>query len=671
MSFEVLRDLVKARFDQMVKTGGTLFTVEYDRDAIWLTYLDQFIPELKQEHTCNCCKAFIRQAGGVVVILEDNSLGTVWDLDTSKVPDQYLKPVEALRAYVSSRPVAGLYYHPNAMVGTEKSPDMKRNIVWTHFNVKLPRGVQGDLAPQSGTLSSGKDVLKRALEEIAPDSVDTVLELIAQNSLYRGTEYKHMLDQLKKLQAEYKTTDDSRKDRFVWRRAASLPDSIARVRNTAIGQLLQDLSEGKDLEYAVKAFETMVAPANYKRPTSLVTPRMVEAAKARLGELGLMSALERRRLDTRDLTAANALFVHRPKKAAKDVFDTLIADTPVDVKSLSKVEEIGIEAFIEKVLPTAQSVKVLFERGHLGNLVTLTGPVDPEAKSLMKWDNSFGWSYAGGVADSIKERVKVAGGRVDNVWLRASLAWYNFDDLDLHFVTGHSAKGRDNGNGHVFFGRRQSHELQTHLDLDENAGSGKTREPLENIYVAEKLKPGNYAVFVNQFCKRETSDSGFELEIEVNGEGHTFASPTSPGSGVNAELVKFTVAVDGSVSFLDCNLSKASSGVTKWGLKTGVWHQVKAVTLSPNHWTKPVGNKHYFFLLAGAMSDEKTRPFYNEFLTEDLAKDRKTTEALSGKIEVAPAEGAELSGLGFSDTMRNHVFVEVAGAFKRTLKVQF
>lgn len=39
--------------------------------------------------------------------------------------------------------------------------------------------------------------------------------------------------------------------------------------------------------------------------------------------------------------------------------------------------------------------------------------------------------------------------------------------------------------------------------------------------------------------------------------------------------------------------------------------------------------------------------------------------------KVAPAEGAELSGLGFSDTQRGHLFVEVEGSFKRTIKVLF
>jgi hypothetical protein len=98
---------------------------------------------------------------------------------------------------------------------------------------------------------------------------------------------------------------------------------------------------------------------------------------------------------------------------------------------------------------------------------------------------------------------------------------------------------------------------------------------------------------------------------------------------------------------------------------------VKAITLSPNHWDKPTGNKHHFFLLEGCVSDEKTRGFYNEFLCDKLKDHRKVTELLADKCEVLPADGAELSGLGFTDSERNHLMVEVEGAFERVVKVLF
>jgi hypothetical protein len=175
---------------------------------------------------------------------------------------------------------------------------------------------------------------------------------------------------------------------------------------------------------------------------------------------------------------------------------------------------------------------------------------------------------------------------------------------------------------------------------------------------------------VNQFNQRETKDTGYELEIEVNGETFTFGNAKSPRNGAY-EGIKFKVMADGQVTFGENALSKSVAGTVKWGVKTGQFTRVRAITWSPNHWTKPITNKHLFFLLDGCVSDEPTRPFYNEFLVDALSQDRKTMEALGGKIEVAPAQGAELSGIGFSDTQTDHVFVEVEGAFKRTLKVWF
>lgn len=40
-----------------------------------------------------------------------------------------------------------------------------------------------------------------------------------------------------------------------------------------MGTLLINLSEGMDLENAVKQYENIMAPANYKRPTAIITKR--------------------------------------------------------------------------------------------------------------------------------------------------------------------------------------------------------------------------------------------------------------------------------------------------------------------------------------------------------------------------------------------------------------
>jgi hypothetical protein len=202
-----------------------------------------------------------------------------------------------------------------------------------------------------------------------------------------------------------------------------------------------------------------------------------------------------------------------------------------------------------------------------------------------------------------------------------------------------------------------------------NAGYGTTRTPVENIYCDNKLPSGNYTIGVNQFARREDRDDGFELEIEVNGEVFTLSNDKNPRGGSNVE-VKFKVSANGSVTF-DKNIKSQTRSFTKWGIETQKWQDVLAICNSPNFWEKPSGNLHRFFILKGCYSDEKTKPFYNEFLCPLLYEKRKVMEVLASKIEVDEAEGQELSGLGFSDTIRNHAFFEVEGQFKRVVKVLF
>lgn len=657
-SFNTFKKQVSDQFKRML-TLGTVFNTEYNRDAIWQAYLNSFSdPVVRQEHNCNLCKTFIRQIGGAAVIDADLNFVTIWDFDDAH-PD-YHATVLALRAFVHDCKIKGLYYSDVKKIGCDKNVDSKTGTVWEHLYTELPVNLVGDKAAESGQFMASVEVFNRALSEISIDTVDTVKELIAQNSLYRGNEYDHLLTHLRNALVAVKSLSADKRYAYCLSQVSKIPENAARIRNTAIGTLLIDIQSSVDLDDAVKSYERITAPANYKRPTALVTPRMVEEAKKKLESLGLISALNRRRLDTRDLKASNALYTFRPKQNVGDVFASLTSETPVDTKTLSKVDEVSISDFVEKILPSADRVRVLFEHEHLGNLATLTGPVDADAKNLFKWDNSFGWSYTGGVADSIKEKVRKAGGKVDGVWLRASLAWSNYDDLDLHL------KGRGIYD-HCYFGNKRCSALNAHLDVDMNAGGGTTREPVENIYVSAPLADGSYTISVNQFSRRETNGDGFDLEIEVNGETHRFSRPKNPQG---SDDVKFSVK-DGRVTFSDNSMQKTSTGSVKWGLKTGIWHSVTAVTVSPNHWTTPIGNKHWFFIIPGTLSDEQTRPFYNEFLCQELAKERKVTEALSGKINVLPAEGAELSGLGFSETLRNHLYVEVESKMKRVIRVNF
>ena len=584
--FTELKHALRRNFERMSKTGP-LFYVTIDRDKIFAEYLAGFpTPELRQEHTCNCCKSFLRQFGGIVAI-EAGRPVSIWD-GLESTPG-YEQPITQLQQYIHSLLITDILLVDTAaasqtgVIGTDKSFDPKINSNWEHFSVMVPsRFLAVGVDAKLGEARSTKEVFERGMRELKLDALDTVLELIDQNSLYRGQEHKASLTQYRALLLAFGQLKDHREqEAFLWLQAATIHAGLARLRNTSIGTLLIDLSDGLDLDSAVAKFEKMVAPTNYKRPTALVTPRMVEAARAEIKELGLESALERRLADARDVPVEQSLFVYR-RPSIGDVFDEITKDTLVNPKSLEKVEVVPIADFLSKVVPKAKSLEVLFENRHMKNAVSLVTTVDPSAPLLFKWNNPLSWSYTGGITDSIKERVKEAGGNVEGE-LRVSLSWSNYDDLDLHVT--------DPNREEVWFANKRIQSGGV-LDVDMNAGSGTTRTPVENVTWQSSPPAGRYQVTIDNYSKRESTNTGFTVQVEYQGQVFEF------GYAVNTKTTHliFDLTPDG-LTFQDGQTSRTVSK-EKWGLKTNQFHRVNLLALSPNHWPdNAVGNRHHFFFL--------------------------------------------------------------------------
>ena len=646
-----LKKQVRDNFEKLSK--NPLFYVDIDRDEIFQQYLNGFEEETKQGHNCNSCKSFLRQYAGIVAII-DNKRVSIWDNIIAE--PEYQKSVNNLANYIHSLPITNIFLNEFANCGTDRNKDKVRGVEWNHFYIQLPSKFVNnrDIDSVRGNKRTNKETLMRSLEELTLDATETVLELIAQNSLYRGKEFESILKNFLSLQKEFKLTDN--KENFCWLKSAEISESACRIRNTSIGTLLIDLSEGlMDLDNAVSKFERVVAPSNYKRPTALVTPKMVEQAKEKLTELGLLGSLERRYANEADLSVEDILYTDKSSPIT-DVFGEIAKDSLVNPRTFSKVDEVTIEDFISKVLPTSKSVEVLVENSHLPNFVSLLTSCEKETPSLFKWNNNFSWSYTGGITDSIKERVKQAGGNTDGE-LRISLSWFNHDDLDLHVV-------QPNGNL-IYYGDKQGK-----LDVDMNAGgSNLTKEPVENVIFTSNPLQGKYVVKVNNFSKRATTKVGYAVQIECKGEVYDFEFDKSPNDRATDIVVEFSYDKNNGVTFSKEVKSQVVSK-DKWSIKTNQFVKVNKLMLSPNHWSNSTGNKHYMFFLENCVSDENARPFFNEFLKNEFDENRKVFEIMGSKIKVEPTNN-QLSGIAFSETQPNHLLVRVDGNFKRVLNIKF
>jgi len=470
--------------------------------------------------------------------------------------------------------------------------------------------------------------------------VATVLDLIEENAVYRGAEFKDQLLGFQQLQNKLRGGNEF----LIWE---SLDAPAARLRNSAIGTLLQDLSEGQDVERAVKSFEAKVAPTNYKRPTAIITKSMVENAMKTIVELDLEPALQRRHACLSDVSVNSVLWVDGVTKGKLrgGIADMLMDEVKPAAFDHKQAKPIKIDEFL--AMQHKQGVKLYLDNPLVPHLVSLTAPVHPEVKRLFRWDNDFAWSYNGDVADSIKEKVKRAGGMVEGVALRTSLAWFNFDDLDLHCQC---------PQGRIYFGNKQGI-----LDIDMNAGGQQSREAVENMRWV-RPNEGIYEFAVNNYNRREVVDVGFVVEVESALGVHTFRYDKAVNNNETIPVCAIRVRNGQAVEILispDVKAGAASQDM--WGLKTLDLVKVQAIVQSPNYWDgNAVGNKHWFFILEGCKNPQPCRGIYNEFLHPRLETHRKVFEMVGARSK-CPVADEQLSGVGFSSTRQDQVIVTSNG----------
>lgn len=682
MTFTEMRNKLIAHFEEMTKDTDHLFEVAVDKDELWNLYLDSFpaganeIYRERREHDCSCCRQFIKSIGNAVTI-KNGVVTTIWDFRTD---DTTYQPVlDALSTYVKKHAVSDIYITQFKKLGCLENYEEVENgkvKAWTHFYLDLPNKfvIRGNasIGELKGKYRDVRNVFKRSLDEISEDSLDTILELISSNTLYKGEEWKSPLTQFLTYKKEYdQLENESAKEFYAWEKSVIAGPVIGKIRNHSIGTLLVNVSEDMDLDLAVRKYEQIVAPSNYKRPKEIFTKKMLEDTKNTITELGYLDSLPRRFATLDDIMVNNILFSNRDAAkridGAIDIFGEMEKEAVSNPKRFSKVEEIPVEKFVSDVLPIATDVEVYLENRHANNMVSLIAPKNKDAKTMFKWNNNFGWAYSGNMTDSMKERVKAAGGKVDGD-LRFSIQW-NEDgtdncDLDAHCVEGDWYE--------IYFGSaRKPRFSPTRGQLDVDIIDPCRKIAVENITWTDRrtMKPGTYLFYVHQYSG--SAKNGFRAEIEFDGQIYSFDYNKSMRPHEKVQVASVTLDSDGHFSIKELLPSNVSSKDI-WGVKTNQFIPVSVVMYSPNYWDAQdgIGHRHYFFMLKGCVNPEKPNGFYNEFLKNELTEHKRVFAALGSKMAVESVED-QLSGVGFSATKRDELIVKVKGATERVMKVKF
>ena len=366
MEFGNFTDLVRQQF--VVMSSGELYEVEMDKDELYNLYLSSFpegtnpIHKERHEYDCNTCKSFIRNVGNVVSIV-DGKLVTVWDVNST---NEFKVVADALAAHVRNKFITMPFLHTEPKIGVSSNvvqmgagADIS-TVTFSHFSCVLPnKFYDTNRASNIGSIMSNYDVFVRGLSMITLEALDIVLDLIDQNSIYRGAEFKSAVLGFKKLKSGYlNLITDKDKNIFVW---GNVNDLSSRIRNTVIGTLLDDLSNRVNINDAIRSFESKVAPSNYKRTSAPITKGMIDNAVNTIRELGYEEALQRRYATISDISVNNVLFADKMvSPAMKDsLTNMLTSEVKTSSKQLDKVEEVSIEEFINNIVPNVNSLSLM------------------------------------------------------------------------------------------------------------------------------------------------------------------------------------------------------------------------------------------------------------------------------------------------------------------------
>ena len=678
MEFKEFKEIFQKNFELITINVDYLFEVEIDKEELWQRYLNSFptgtneIYRERREFDCSACRHFIKQFGNTV-ILKNGEVKSIWDFEVSD--PKYQAVTKSLDGHIKNQLISDVKITKEKKIGVDKNFEMVNDVTvkeWHHLYLELPNKFvyQGtkSIDTVKGEYKTNRDVFKRSLEEITTESISTILELIYQNSLYKGEEWKGVLETFLKYKKDYDKLNETQKDDFTWENSVKVGPVIGKIRNHSIGVLLQNITDGMELDVAVKKYETIVAPINYKRPKPIFTKKMLEDAKKTVEELGYLDSLNRRFATLDDITVNNILFSNKDsaKRIGGSVFDEMEKEIAINPKKFSKVEEIPLSDFIKNVLPTTKELELFLENKHTKNMVSLIAPANKDSKTIFKWNNGFSWAYTGYITDSnMKENVKTAGGNVEGV-LRFSIQWNDGVEWDKNDLDAHSIE--PNGN-EIHFRNMNNPSTSGCLDVDIiNPEQGKPA--VENITWTDKRKmeDGKYNLFVHNYSHNGGRD-GFKAEIEFDGQIFEFEYPKELRQGEKVPVAEVTLK-NNEFSIKELIPSELANKDI-WNLKTNQFIPVSVVMYSPNFWDEQegIGHRHVFLMLKECVNTERPNGFYNEFLKRELEEHKRVFEALGSKMAVKDVED-QLSGIGFSTTKRNEVLVKVIGKSERILKIK-
>jgi hypothetical protein len=351
-------------------------------------FLDALPTHLRQNHTCNSCRRFVEQYGGLVTVdAQGQTLPVMWNY--TDVPEIYRSAISKLSSVVANAPVEDVFMTDRQVWGIPVDGP------WKHFSVTP----QADCLCSAGSIESidqtvaqkqqDYQMLSRGLASFSLEVTQQAYMLLSNKTLYRSEACLGVAKWFLELQQRRQATKSSRlRDNLTWLAVANAPAGFCHIRSGMIGTLLEDIQDGLSFQQIADRFNAKMHPLQYLRPTAAPTAGNIAQAEKIIEQLQTAGALERRFARLEDLQALWKPQPNTPKTATKGVFGhlkTAANKTPKQIEIPPII--MTWEKFSRTILPTAKSIEYFVPINKQSYMALVTAK-NPAAPPIIQWDNA-------------------------------------------------------------------------------------------------------------------------------------------------------------------------------------------------------------------------------------------------------------------------------------------
>lgn len=405
--YDLLLAGMQQTFFHMVRGAKHVFIS--DVPNLFDIYLKNIPEEARQHYNCNKCRAYLNRFGSIVIGNEKTGelKSLLWCSDLMKdttmpIFDNALK---AMQEAIENAPIKRLFLSDIGILGT---PESNGHV---HFSLDI-RDVYSIKTRQDKTASklmqdadNDYDRFQIALDTYSIETIQRALHLLKSEYVFRSAKFLPLVEKFLEIKTDIEATKNLKlKANIVRLNAAMLPDGVKYIKKTVIGEMMNDLDSGMDIEEVKRLFNSKV-DEGYQRPTEAASRESMNGCEVYLGEHNLVSALERRFSKDKDVVEK----VWEPKineeEKKSGIFANLAAkDEKVEEFKMDELKAsklITFEKFHDKVLPDAESMDMFIRPDKRFGFCILTTQAHDDANPIFKWDkverrNPVSWYHVGG-----------------------------------------------------------------------------------------------------------------------------------------------------------------------------------------------------------------------------------------------------------------------------------